>query len=215
MKETNQSLEGIYTTHHRDRRGESFILQGDIRGAFLKETIGTGKKVLDIGCRDGALTGYYAQGNEVLGLDIDSDALARAQAKFGIETKHTDLHGDWGVPANSFDVVVAAEVVEHLYYPDVVLEKIRMALRSGGMLVGSVPNAFSLANRLRFLRGTKKGTPLSDPTHINQFSRPEFESLLKKYFHEVEIIPLGRFSFFDKFFPGLFSFMILFRAKKK
>lgn len=215
MKETNQSLEGIYTTHHRDRRGESFILQGDIRGAFLKETIGTGKKVLDIGCRDGALTGYYAQGNEVLGLDIDSDALARAHAKIGIETKHTDLHSEWGVPANSFDVVVAAEVLEHLYYPDVVLEKIRTALRSGGILVGSVPNAFSLANRLRFLRGTKKGTPLADPTHINQFSRSEFELLLKKYFRDVEIIPLGRFSFLDRFFPGFFSFMMLFRAKKK
>lgn len=215
IMKTEQSLEGIYATHHRDRRGESFIIQGDVRGTFLKETIGTGKNVLDIGCRDGALTGYYAEGNEVLGLDIDSDALARAEATHHIKTKHTDLHGDWGVSAGSFDVVVAAEVIEHLYYPDVVLGKIHTALRGGGIIVGSIPNAFSLANRFRFFMGTKKGTPLSDPTHINQFSRPEFESLLKKYFDEVEIIPLGRFSFLDKFFPGLFSFMLLFKAKKK
>src|SRR3989344_741193 len=108
MTKIKESLEEIYTTHHRNHRGESFLLQGDVRGAFLAETIGTGKKVLDIGCRDGALTGYYAKGNEVLGLDIDREALARAEARLHIKTKHTDLHGDWKVPANSFDVVVAA-----------------------------------------------------------------------------------------------------------
>lgn len=211
---TDPSLKEVYATHHRERRGDSFIIQGDVRGAFLRETIGTGKNVLDIGCRDGALTGYYAKGNDVLGLDIDSDALSRAEEKFSIKTKHTDLHGDWGVSLNTYDVVVAAEVIEHLYYPDIVLQKIHSVLRDGGILVGSIPIAFSLANRLRFLMGTKKGTPLADPTHINQFSRPEFEGLLKKNFNEIEIIPLGKFSFLDKFFPGLFSYMILFRAKK-
>lgn len=212
---TDPSLKDVYATHHRERRGESFVIQGDVRGAFLRETIGTGKKVLDIGCRDGALTGYYSEGNDVLGLDIDSDALLRAEEKLSIKTKHTDLHGDWGVPESAFDVVVAAEVIEHLYYPDIVLQKIHASLREGGVLVGSIPIAFSLANRLRFLMGTKKGTPLADPTHINHFSRPEFEIMLKKLFIEVEIVPLGKFAFLDRFFPGLFSYMILFRAKKK
>lgn len=211
---TGDSLEKIYTDHHRNRRGESFVIQGDVRGAFLRENIGTGKKVLDIGCRDGALTRYYASGNDVLGLDIDGDALARAEATLGIKTKHTDLHGEWEVQENFFDVVVAAEVLEHLYYPEIVLGKIHAALRPEGILIGSIPNAFSLANRLRFLFGTKKGTPLADPTHINQFSRKEFEGLLKARFHEVKIMPLGRFSFLDRFFPGLFSFMFLFSARK-
>lgn len=211
---TEQTLENIYSTHHRNRRGESFVLQGDERGAFLKESIGKGKNVLDIGCRDGALTRYFAQGNEVLGLDIDSESLSRAEAELGIKTKHTDLHGEWDVSVGSFDVVVAAEVIEHLYYPDVVLEKIHTVLRDGGLLIGSIPNAFSLINRFRFFCGTKKGTPLSDPTHINQFSHGEFKSLLEKYFHRVELVPLGRFSFLDKFFPGLFSFMILFKVRK-
>lgn len=212
---TNQSLEEMYTAHHRERRGECFVLQGGVRGAFLREAIGTGKNVLDVGCRDGALTRYYSPGNTVVGLDIDRDALRRAKEALGIETRQLDLNGPWSVPSGSFDAVVAAEVIEHLYHPEIVLGKINATLRPGGILVGSIPNAFSLANRLRLLRGMKEGTPLADPTHINQFSRQEFETLLKKYFQEVEIIPLGRFAFLERLFPGLFSFMMLFRAKKK
>lgn len=215
MMKTSQSLGEMYATHHREQRGECFVLQGGVRGAFLRDAIGTGKNVLDIGCRDGALTRYYSPGNTVVGLDIDQDALRCAKEAFGIETRQVDLNGSWGVPSESFDVVVAAEVVEHLYYPEIVLGKISSVLRPGGIIVGSIPNAFSLANRLRLLRGTKKGTPLADPTHINQFSRQEFEVLLKKYFQEIEITPLGRFAFWERFFPGLFSFMLLFRAKKK
>ncbi|TRZ52995.1 hypothetical protein D4R99_01720, partial [bacterium] len=95
-----------------------------------------------------------------------------------------------------------------------VLKKVHTALRKEGVLLGSVPNAFSLKNRIKYLFGIKQGTPLSDPTHINQFSRKEFLSLLENNFSEVEIVPLGRFAFLDRFFPGLFSFDLLFRAKK-
>ena len=214
MNENTNALEHIYRSHHQKNRGEFFAILADERGGFLKKHIGTGKKVLDIGCRDGALTRSYASGNTVTGLDIDSEALAKAAGSLGIETKRADLNGEWGIAADSYDVVVAAEVIEHLYFPDQVLKKIHVVLRPGGILLGSVPNAFSLKNRIKYLFGIKRGTPLSDPTHINQFSRKEFLSLLENNFSEAEIIPLGRFAFLDRFFPGLFSFDLLFHAKK-
>ncbi|MFT5179646.1 MAG: 2-polyprenyl-3-methyl-5-hydroxy-6-metoxy-1,4-benzoquinol methylase [Candidatus Paceibacteria bacterium] len=208
-------LEKTYKHHHTkgSRRGHSMFK--DIRGEFLRDRIKTGKKVLDIGCRDGVLTKEYAEGNTVLGVDIDQEALDDLAERLSIETRKIDLHADWNIPKNSFDVVVAGEVLEHLYYPDIVVSKISDVLKDGGMLIGSVPNAFSLINRLRLLIGKKKGTPLCDPTHINHFSRKELKTVLIKNFKNVKITPLGNYAFLDRFFPGYFSFMLLFEATKK
>ncbi len=214
MNNENEALEKIYRGHHEKSRSPFFAILGEERGRFLKENIGTGKNVLDIGCRDGALTSFYCKGNTVIGLDIDSEALTKAKNLLKIEIRQADLNGEWGVNAGSYDVVVAAEVIEHLYFPERVLAKIHEALKPGGILLGSVPNAYSLKNRLKFLFGMKAGTPLADPTHINQFSRKEFLKLLKTHFAEAEIIPAGRFASLDKFWPGMFSFGLLFKAKK-
>lgn len=191
------------------------MLLGKERGAFLREHIGSGKRVLDIGCRDGALTSTYAQGNTVLGLDIDSGALARAKEKLGIEIKQVDLNDDWGMEPGSFDVVVAAEVVEHLYYPEVVFEKIEKVLAPGGVLLGTVPNAFSLRHRLRYLLKQKKSTPLEDPTHINHFTVRELERLLSAQFEGVRVMGLGRHAWLAKHFPQAFAFDLCFVGKKK
>ena len=48
-------------------------------------------------------------------------------------------------------------------------------LRPGGQFVASVPNAFRLKNRLRFLAGRK---PEEDPTHLHMFSPSEVRALL-------------------------------------
>lgn len=205
----------IYKEHHTsgDRRG--FSIFKDERGAFLRKNIGINKKVLDIGCRDGVLTKTYCEENYVTGVDIDNDALCIAMEDLGIDTKQLDLYSDWELPENHFDAVVAGEVLEHLYYPEKILEKVVKVLNKDGVLLGSVPNAFSLKNRIRFFLGNKKDTPLHDPTHINHFSRNELKSLLEKYFKEVNIYPLGRYTFLDKIWPGMFSFILLFKAKNK
>jgi 2-polyprenyl-3-methyl-5-hydroxy-6-metoxy-1,4-benzoquinol methylase len=206
----NESQRDIYRYHHKTNREEGFsILKGE-RGKLLNELVGSGKTVLDIGCRDGALTKYFVSGNKVLGVDIDDVALAEA-AKLGIETLKIDLNGDWKEIAwRKFDVVVAGEVLEHLYYPERVLERIKRVLNPGGSLIGSVPNAFSVKNRLRYLIGTKRHTPLSDPTHINHFHIIELREMLKKYFKKVEIVGLGRYQRLSRVAPGLFSFDLFF-----
>ena len=207
------SLQETYRYHHGTFRREGLAIFKDLRGEYLRARIGEGKRVLDIGCRDGALTLTYAKGNEVVAADIDSVALKALEGIMGIKTMQMDLNGTWELPAHSFDVVVAAEVLEHLYYPGRVLERITGVLKNDGMLIGSVPNAFSLKNRIRLLFGRKHNTPLADPTHINHFSRAELTALFKEYFQKVEIVPVGRYAFLENIFPGLFSFMMLFCVK--
>lgn len=213
---TTESLEQIYREHHTTRRGEFFLVNGDVRGEYLRTHIGKGKKVLDIGCRDGALTGFYSEGNTVTGIDIDSEALARAKERFGIETIHADLNGAWPV-TGGFDAVVACEIIEHLYYPEQVLQKINDQLVHSGILVGSIPHAFSLQSRLRLMLARKQGTALQDPTHINHFWGPEFKKLIEQAgFVDVEMVDIvsNKFTLLSKLFPYLFAHSFVFKAVK-
>ncbi len=114
-----------------------------------------------------------------------------------------------------FDVVVAGEVLEHLYFPVNIVEKIAKHVRSGGVFLGSVPNAFSLINRFRYLAGQKKYTPLADPTHITQFHIEELRTILEAHFEHVDIQGLSRFPHLAAWLPGLFGFDLFFIAHKK
>jgi 2-polyprenyl-3-methyl-5-hydroxy-6-metoxy-1,4-benzoquinol methylase len=211
----NQVLQKMYEKHHLEKRSPGFTILADERGVFFKKFVGVGKSVLDIGCRDGALTKFFNEGNQVLGVDIDKNALARIANELGIETMFFDLNGDWDeLGDKKFDVVVAGEIVEHLFYPEQVFKKVYSRLNEGGVFIGSVPNAFSLKNRLRYLKGSRVHTPLADPTHINHFSSNELENLLKEQFSSAEIIGLGKYQRLARFLPSWFAFDLLFVAKK-
>lgn len=202
----------LYEDHHAKNRSQGFSILKEERGNFFVNKIGKNKDVLDIGCRDGALTKIFVPDNHVTGVDVDSIALMRAR-KFGINTIQMDVYGNWDELENkSFDVVVAGEILEHLFHPEIIIQKVHAHLKSGGLFIGSVPNAFSLKNRFRYLCGSKKFTPLSDPTHINQFSERDLRELLSKTFSNVSIIGLGRYGRLAKYFPSLFAFDLVFVA---
>jgi 2-polyprenyl-3-methyl-5-hydroxy-6-metoxy-1,4-benzoquinol methylase len=164
-----------YAEHNRSERGRGFVFAGPQREALFKDYVGgPGRRVLDLGCRDGALTQAYLDGNDVVGVDADREALAEA-AKLGIETRWADLDQPLELTDGSFDVVVAGELLEHLRDPQRVVTEARRVLRSGGTFVASVPNAFRLKNRLQFLRGRP---PDVDPTHLQMFSPHDVHELL-------------------------------------
>lgn len=209
-----QGLETVYKSHHKGR-GEGFAILLNERGEFLRKHVGRGKKVLDIGCRDGQLTSQYVEGNNVSGADIDSEALARAKQSIGIETFHVDLNGEWVFEKNTYDVVVACEFLEHIYFPEKVMIKVKELLKDGGLFVGTIPHAYSLQSRIKFLLGTKTGTALEDPTHINHFTYKEFKDMLQRHFEIVEIdtyVP-KRYKFLTKLFPYAFAHDLMFAVR--
>jgi hypothetical protein len=81
-------------------------------------------------------------------------------------------------------------------------------LRPGGRLVGSVPNAFRLLNRLRFLAGLP---PERDPTHLHMFTPRAVEALLSE-FEDVELRLIS--SRFLRLHPRLFANDIVFAGRK-
>ena len=169
------SLQERYEEHHRERREEGDFVFVPERIPLFKEAIGRGRRVLDLGCRSGALSRHFLDGNEVVGLDVDRAALAKAVA-LGIETVEADVESPLPLPDQSFDAVVVGELLEHLRFPDAVVSEARRVLRPGGVFVGSVPNAFRLQSRLRFLRGR---SPEDDPTHLHMYSPQQVRTLLE------------------------------------
>jgi len=148
-----EDLSEHYGEHHRAKRTRDFVYAGEERVALFRDYVGgPGRRVLDLGCRYGALTQAYARGNEVTGVDVDREALAEA-AKLGIGTQWADVDEPLPFADASFDVVVAGELFEHVRDPARLVADATRVLKPGGQLVASVPNAFRLKNRLRFLLG--------------------------------------------------------------
>lgn len=177
----------LYSKHHTTKNRYNYLFcQGD-RIPWLQKWIGQGKKVLDLGCRDGALTQSFAYGNEVIGVDVDRKALSLIEKRLGIKTYWLDLNQDFPFEENSFDVVVSCEILEHLMFPGEILRKIRKVLKKDGLSIGSVPNAFRMRNRWRFLFGKEFD---KDPTHLRHFSYQSLERLLLEQFEEAEIVCL-------------------------
>lgn len=173
-----EQLSERYAEHNRLERGAGFVFAGPERVALFQRYVGgPGRRVLDLGCRDGALTRAYAEGNDVVGVDADRDALAAA-SELGIETRWADLDEPLPFDEASFDVVVAGELLEHLRNPHALVTDVRRVLRPGGTFVASVPNAYRLKNRLRFLAGRK---PEDDPTHLQMFSGDDVRALLSAF----------------------------------
>jgi len=203
-----EELSERYAEHNRSERGAGFVFARPERETLFRRYVGgPGRRVLDLGCRDGALTQAYAEGNDVLGVDADREALAEA-AKHGIGTHWADLDQPLELPDESFDVVVAGELLEHLRDPRRLVAEVRRVLRPGGTFVASVPNAYRLKGRLLFLFGRP---PENDPTHLQMFSGTGVRALLagfeqpQLHFVAGRLVPLH---------PRLFANDIVFAGRK-
>jgi len=173
-----EQLSERYAEHNRSERGAGFVFARPEREALFKRYVGgPGRKVLDLGCRDGALTQAFLPGNEVVGVDADREALAAAE-QLGMETRWADLDQPLELDDDSFDVVVAGELLEHLRDPHALVAEIHRVLRPGGTFVASVPNAYRLKGRVLFLFGRP---PENDPTHLQMFAPDDVRALLRGF----------------------------------
>ena len=130
-------------------------------------------RVLDIGCASGGLlaqlegvAGYRA------GLEISAEA-AEVAASVCDEVIPLGVD-DPGVPfpARSFDVVVCADVLEHLPDPGAALRRACEWTVEGGAVVICVPNIANWYARLRLLRGVWRYEDLGiwDSGHLRFFT---------------------------------------------
>jgi methionine biosynthesis protein MetW len=153
--------------------------------AKVREMVGSGKRVLDVGCGPGNLATILSRtGNVVVGIDKDKSALESAQRvcerTIAADLDHAEL--DELVGDERFDVVVFADVLEHVRNPVKLLNSSRRVLRDAGCIIVSIPNVAHGAVRLALLRGRFEYQQLGilDDTHIRFYTRESVLRLLSE-----------------------------------
>ena len=137
----------------------------------------TGKRVLDVGCGSGLLGAEYRKrANTVWGLDSAEaiEAVATERLDRFVRADVTDPEAVAAALGDErFDLVVFADVLEHLYDPVATLSAYRRHLAPGGEVHVSVPNVAVWSTRLGLLAGRFRyqQTGTLDKTHIRFFTR--------------------------------------------
>jgi SAM-dependent methyltransferase len=105
-------------------------------------------RLLEVGCGYGYfLDEAFEQGFEVTGLEFNRFAVERLRRKYAFPILAGALE-DVELPPAHFDAVVMFDVIEHLRDPFRALDSLCPALRPGGVLVVSTPDAESVTSRL-------------------------------------------------------------------
>lgn len=181
------------------------------------------RNVLDIGCcgegemaylKDNWLHGHIdSVASQCTGLDLNEkainhlaslgyDVIAGNAQKFNLTTL--------------FDVVVAADILEHLEDMKGFFISVSRVLSEDGYLIITTPNPWFL---LRFISCIVKGYTYVNPDHVTWFCVSTVRELLSRYGYTIEKLDYGSseaiFYNISFFRPILFHTSIFIAAKKK
>ncbi|MEO8173369.1 MAG: bifunctional glycosyltransferase/class I SAM-dependent methyltransferase [Sediminibacterium sp.] len=143
----------------------------------------SGKKILELGVGDASLTKRLKTNGAVIdGVEFDKVYIEQAEPYCNtiftgdlnkIETLNLDT---------DYDIIVAADILEHLIDPEYVLSKLKTHLKKDGLLVVSLPNVANIYVRMSLLFGRfnyhSKG--LLDKTHLHFYTISTASSMLSK-----------------------------------
>jgi 2-polyprenyl-3-methyl-5-hydroxy-6-metoxy-1,4-benzoquinol methylase len=147
-----------YSSHHRI--------------AELVRRLGRPGRVLDVGCDEGfAARDLVRHGFQVCGIDKEPAVLEEA-ALYYQQTILADVEDELSAPDGQFEVIIFADILEHLREPAAVFRRLTALLAPDGLVVVSVPNVANCCVRLNLLRGrfdySERG--ILDRTHLHFFT---------------------------------------------
>jgi 2-polyprenyl-6-hydroxyphenyl methylase/3-demethylubiquinone-9 3-methyltransferase len=163
---------------------------------IVKRLAGAGSshiKVFDAGCGNGALLARLQEsGYSCAGCDLSESGvrIARRALHEGTRIEQrsvcSDLSAEFG---SDWDVVIATEVIEHVYEPRLMLDQLRALTKPGGWIVLSTPYHGYVKNLLLAATGAmdRHFTVLWDGGHIKFWSRKTLGQLMQ----EKGLVELG------------------------
>lgn len=151
-------------------------------------------RILEVGaCPFFFTAALHRLGYDVTGVDLGPERFRAYIEREHIEVVKCDIERDrFPLPSNGFRTVLLNEVFEHLRVdPIATLQEIHRVLDTGGLLILSTPNAFSLMAMWTFLHGrgirVAQGSPyhefhklheLGHMGHIREYTVPEVTEFL-------------------------------------
>jgi len=169
-----------------------------------------GGTLLEIGCGKAGFLQMAENSFQSEGMDISEHVIEAIRPHFGERVRKADLETD-SLPVNHYDVVAVFNILEHLRQPGKAINKIFNSLRPGGIMIGSVPNKFSLVGNLVTIIGN-----FFDRTHISTYPPQTWRLLFTQagflkvdFFGEITIGPNHNTYLFHKLWPYL-SFNLMF-----
>lgn len=191
------ALEDLYSREYYDNKDvgyggyvENFQTYGKIfkrlfnrRAKDIERYRGRGK-LLEVGCAHGFLLDHLRKRNwTVTGVEVSPLAAGYAVNELGLDVRNCPVEKA-GFSADTFDVVLLLDVLEHLHRPFDTLKEIGRILAPGGILVVQCPWELTHWEERAeaFLKGMKQCsiTPDAVPAHLYFFGPGTLEAFLVK-----------------------------------
>lgn len=162
----------------------------ELRRRLLLEGVQPGQRVLDLGSGAGDFTALLAQaGADPVGVEVAQAAVDRASARHpDLDFRLAPIDGPLPLEDNSFDVVWASEVIEHIADTARSLSEVRRVLAPRGRLLVTTPSH----GRLRVaLAGIERfSAPLGD--HLHLYTRRSLTETLREFgFDHIDVRGAG------------------------
>lgn len=148
------------------------------------------KKILDLGCGNGSITKFLSDaGWNVLGCDPDAQGIEIACER--VPAARFRVCGVYDDPSvlgeGQFDVIVASEVIEHLFFPRKLISFTKSLLAPSGYFVLTTPYHAYLKNLAISLmnKWDLHHEALNDGAHIKFWSPRTLGQLLNEFDFEV------------------------------
>ena len=199
------------------------------KNSFAKQTshsqivnmVKNNSDVLEIGCSTGFMSKYLKEekGCRVVGVEINPSSAKKAKL-FCKQVIVGNIEDDniFNKIDTMFDVIIFADVLEHLAAPDKILLKIKKFLKSDGFILISIPNIAYWRIRKNLLFGKFEYTDegILDKTHLRFFTLKTTKRMIQDCGYTIVDFGVagGRMPIFlRKLWATLFTAQFIFKIK--
>ncbi len=202
----------FYNSYWDKRTKADFRYRYNVFLSWIKE----GKKVLDIGCGDGYLAKMVKDKKncDVTAIDISDTVIERVK-KLGIKALVANIEDNLPFEDNSFDYVIATEVIEHLAFSEEAIKEMVRVSRQYILL--SIPNIAHFKHRLTLLMGNfPKQWVINPVEHLRYWSVSDFKKTINDLNLKIVDIKAGSGRrYLRDIWPNLFAEQVCFLVSKK